>query len=78
MYFLRVLGTYFTPIQFQAESCRICIICVVAGRQVDKRKDYMSLEVVPEDDGKETAVVEEDERTKVKHFFFNSSMQVLM
>lgn len=38
----------------------------VTEHQGDKRKDYMSLEVVPEDESKETEVMEEDEQTKAE------------
>lgn len=48
-------------------NCDIYILFVVTEHQGDKRKDYMSLEVVPEDESKETEVMEEDEQTKVNH-----------
>lgn len=48
-------------------NCDIYILFAVTEHQGDKRKDYMSLEVVPEDESKETEVMEEDEQTKVNH-----------
>lgn len=48
-------------------NCDIYILFVVTEHQGDKRKKYMSLEVVPEDESKETEVMEEDKQTKVNH-----------
>lgn len=48
-------------------NCDISIKFVVARHPVDKRKDYMSLEVATEDELKETVVMEKDEQAKVNH-----------
>lgn len=67
VYFLRVIGTIFHNFKLSlVANCDISIIFVVAGHQVDKRKDYMSLEVANEDELKETVVIKTDEQTKVK------------
>lgn len=66
---LYIVLEYFALIQFQdVANCDIYILLVVTERQGDKSKDYMSLEVVPEDEPKETGVMEEDGQTKVNNF----------